>query len=238
MEEDDRIRHRLDEHSGDADMAACRTAVCDRIGQALTHVGHLLWIGGYMIGPHRVSSESPWSYGDDRIVGVATVAQVGGELATGSAMLLRAGNLYGAAALVRQVVEVQYLAHAFAEDHEVAADWLRADRKKRLSFWSPSQLRRRAGGRFLESDYWHHCELGGHPTTRGMALLPGHNGLKATGLWVDLAGHLASIWTHVTASAERSLGTPIPTEWQVSDVYSAIEHWASTDDLYIGLRDM
>jgi hypothetical protein len=66
------------------------------------------------------------------------------------------------------------LAAAFAEEHEIAGEWLRASREERIRFWSPTRLRERAGGRFLKTDYWHHCEMGGHPATRGMSLLPGH----------------------------------------------------------------
>jgi phage/plasmid primase-like uncharacterized protein len=48
------------------------------------------------------------------VVGVATVAQISGELGAGAVALLEAGNNYAAAALIRQLVEVEYLASAFA----------------------------------------------------------------------------------------------------------------------------
>ena len=66
---------------------------------------------------------------------------------------------------------VEYLAHAFAEQHLVAADWLRADRRRLKNYWSPSKLRERAGGRLLPSDHQHHCNRGGHPSIEGMTLL-------------------------------------------------------------------
>jgi hypothetical protein len=168
------------------------TAEPGRAGQPV-HVSVFV----YIIGPDRVSGDSPFRFGDDRAVGVATVAQIGGELATGAVDLLNATNRYAACALVRQLVEVEYLATAFAEEHEIAAVWLRADRDERLKFWSPARLRQRAKGRFLNADYWNHCELGGHPATAGMRLLPGHEGMHMAYLWTDLAGHLAGIWRAV-----------------------------------------
>jgi hypothetical protein len=152
--------------------------------------------------------------------------------------LLKANNLYAGAALVRQVVEVEYLASAFAEGHEIAADWLRADRETRQAFWSPARLRERAQGRFLRQDYWHHCELGGHPTRRALSLLPNHRTVKAGYLWVDLAGHLTSIWTSVIQAAEAMRGGPVPAELDLPDVAAATRDWRESDGLYAALGDL
>ena len=102
-------------------------------------------------------------------------AQIGGELADGTIALLRAGQRYGAAALIRQLVEVEYLAAVFAGGSTIAADWMRTTRDERLKFWSPTKLRQLASREFLPSDYWTHCEFGGHPTPRALALLPDHS---------------------------------------------------------------
>jgi hypothetical protein len=170
---------------------------------------------------------------------VATVAQTGGELANGAVALLHAGNQYAAAALLRQLVEVEYLAHAFEKQHDAAGDWLRADRQERLNFWSPAKLRERAGSTFLPRDYWHHCDHGGHPTTLGRALLPDHAGFSAYYLWADLAGHLAPIWRHVVAAAERLLDAPIPGEWDLPQrVNNAIDAWRETDGFSAAMRDL
>jgi hypothetical protein len=180
----------------DKKASAHRTEVCTTATRSLTQIGRHLWVQGYFIGPHRASGDSPYNYGDDRIVGVATVAQIAGELGSGAIGLLKASNQYAAACLVRQLVEVEYLAHAFAAEDEVAAEWLRADRGQRRRFWTPERLRERAGGGFLPRDYWSHCDRGGHPTVDGMGLLPDHvaheNPLQKAVLWTDLAGHLES----------------------------------------------
>lgn len=232
------MRALLGELANDAFAAERRSDVCEAIGVALAEVGKVLWVTGYIIGPDRKSGTSPFKFGDDRAVGIATVAQIGGELSQGAVLLLKAGNQYAASALVRQIVEIEYLAHAFADEHGKAADWLRSDRKERRSFWSPGKLRERAGGIFIPSDYWRHCELGGHPTMEGMALLPEHSGLNPVYLWADLAVHLVSVWNSVVRSAERLLGGPIPEKWKLPDVGAAVEAWRNADGLSAALRDL
>ena len=232
------ILRRLDELGDDPAAAACRKAVCRTIAQALADTGRLFWVTGLIVGPDRASGTSPFGFGDDQAVGVATVAQIGGELAVGAVQLLMDGNLYAGSALIRQLVEVEYLAFAFAEEHKVAADWLRADRKVRHEFWQPKHLRERAGGRFLRSDYGHHCDIGGHPTIDGMSLLPDHKRPSSAWLWADLAGHLQGIWKHLAVCAERVIGGPIPEGWKAREVKPAIDAWLAADGLYAALQDL
>ena len=200
----------------------------------------MLWVSGAIVGPHRVTGESRHGFGDDRVVGVATVAQIGGELARGCIDLLRSNNSYGAAALVRQLLEVEYLAHAFAGEHESAADWLRADRDQRRAFWTPQKVRARADGAFIGEHYWSHCDRGGHPTIEGTRLLPDHSeSIETVFLWVDLAGHLASVWSNITTAAALAYGGAFPAaEWNASGVGAALEAWRSSDGLYASLAKL
>lgn len=218
---------------------AARIALCEGIAAGLARVGQMLWVSGALVGPHRVSGESRHSFGDDRVVGIATVAQIGGELARGSVELLRSDNQYAAAALVRQLLEVEYLAHAFAGEHESAAAWLRADGDERRAFWTPKKIRARADGAFINEHYWSHCDRGGHPTTEGMTLLPDHSSqLDTPFLWADLAGHLASVWSYVMAAAALAYGGAFPGEWNPPDVDAALEAWRSSDALYAALQQI
>gem|GEM_PF-4306474 len=228
----------MDELGDDEKASASRIAVCEVIASALAQLGKLLWVSGYFVGQDRVSGESPFQFGDDGAVGIATVCQIGGELSAGAVALLKAGNQYAASALIRQLVEVEYLADAFAVEDEIAAQWLRADRDERRTFWSPGKLRDRANGRFLNTDYWHHCEVGGHPTTRGMGLLPDHHRLNIAYLWVDMAGHLSGIWRSSLASAVRLKHGAVPGETRVREVNAAIDHWHATDGMYAALGDL
>lgn len=239
MEEDAEVGKLLGELADDATASENRMDVCDTIARGLVRIGHVLWVAGSLIGPDRASRTSPFRFGDDRAVGVATVAQIGGELTSGAVALLRAHNRYAASALIRQLVEVEYLAAAFAEEHKIAAQWLRASREERLKFWSPARLRERAAGRFLRTDYWHHCERGGHPATPGMSLLPGHtSSVEPALLWADLAGHLVGIWQATVRSTERFLEGPIPRDWELPDVQPVIDEWLRTDRLYAALQDL
>ncbi|MGH2942203.1 MAG: hypothetical protein ACRDLN_05460 [Solirubrobacteraceae bacterium] len=74
----------------------------------------------------------------------------------------------------------------------------------------------------------------------GSALLPDHSRrIDESFLWVDLAGHLASIWRHVLVAAELACGRPIPApEWKLPDVKAALETWRSTDALYAAFQDL
>jgi hypothetical protein len=91
---------------------------------------------------------------------------------------------------------------------------------------------------FLKSDYWHHCELGGHPTTRGMVLLPDHVKMNSASLWVDLSGHLLGIWKHTEQLAERLFEGPIPADWKLPDVNATIEEWLETDGYYAAIQHL
>jgi hypothetical protein len=232
-------RAQLDALAKDDAAQRSRLDVCDSIAGWLATVGQLLWVSGFFIGPDRAAGWSPFDFGDDRSVGVATVAQIGGELASGATALLRAGNRYAAAALVRQLVEVEYLAAAFGEEHEVASEWLRADREGRLRFWSPARLRERSQRRFLKTDYWHHCEMGGHPATPGMALLPDHsNAMPAAFLTADLVGHLLGIWRGLGVALKEILSGPPPANWQLADLDSIVAGWLQSDELYAAFQSL
>ncbi len=233
------VKEALEDIANDLAASAKRIAVCDAIALALRKLGEPLWVSGSLIGSDRKEGISPWGFGDDRVVGIAVVAQAGGELASGSIALLKDGNRYASAALTRQVLEIEYLAHAFAEDDETARDWLRADRNKRRKFWSPARLRDRAAGAFLLTDYWDHCDMGGHPSEKSMLLLPGHQGLSLEVLWTDLAMHLVSTWRLVLSAAERALGKPAPSDWDVvSDVEAAITDWYEADGFAAAMRNL
>lgn len=111
--------------------------------------------------------------GDRRVkFAVDLVAQAARALITGARALLP-DNTYAASALVRQLVEVEYLAWACAHDEAETLDWVTSDSTKRMQRWQPRHLRMRAGDRFDATDYKHHCEYGGHPTPAGILTLNG-----------------------------------------------------------------
>lgn len=201
---DDFLRPFAREAAADPRGIESREALCEILAQAFESAGQMLWVHGSMLGSDRVTGESPFEHGSDAVVGLATVVQIAGELTSGAMQLLRANNLYAAAALIRQMVEVEYLAWAFSEAEEEAAVWLRSSRQERLKLWQPRHLRERADGRFRAPDYAAHCDAGGHPTPHSATLLRDHSMRQPSGIWWnDLAGHALGIWRYAVAAAKR-----------------------------------
>lgn len=216
-----------------------RVAMCHVYADALARLGSSLWISGAIFGTDRRDGLSPFGFGDDDVVGLATVCQIAGELARGATALFEATNIYGGAALVRQLLEVGYLASAFADGDRLAAEWMRADRAERQKFWSPGRLRKKSNGRHLSNDYWDHCDRGGHPTARALDLLPDHEGTPSAFLWADLAGHLHTIWLSVEAAVDARAGRlPDDVGAWFPEITAAGESWLEQDKLTLVLRAM
>lgn len=233
MTEAERFEIQDHEHWIDARLSLVRS-----LGPGFRELGEFLWVGGYMIGGDRVAGRSPFAFGSDAVVGLAIVTQTAAELCAGATLLLEHGNDYGAAALLRQLVEVEYLAWAFAEDEEEAADWLRSSRDDRMRRWQPRHMRDRSNGRFRGSDYALHCDLGGHPTREGSRLLPNHTRQPPWLLPFELAAHGASIYDYVTAAAVRH-GYTIATERErFTALGLAVAQWRTTDRLRERIHDL
>lgn len=222
------LREALDDHESQVE----RVKVVTALVPALAEAGQILWVGGSMFGPDRVSGQSPFSFGSDASVGLATVVQVGAELMKGVVALLADGNRYASLALLRQLVEVEYLAWAFAENESQASGWLRSTREERIKMWQPRHLRERSKGRFRAKDYGLHCELGGHPSPiEARKALPDHSiGISADFCWCEAALHGTSIWDYICRAAEKlgyaeTLRVPHTSE----NLAATIEHWRITD---------
>jgi hypothetical protein len=192
------------------------------------------------IGNDRRDGESPFGFGSDAAVGLALVVQMGGELVSGAVALLDQHNLYAAAALVRQMVEVEYLTWAFAEDEGQAMAWVRATKQERLNMWQPRHLRARSGGRFRSTDYGGHCERGGHPTPEATMLLADHSRRAPLEVWwLDLAQHGVSTRNYIlAASAHVGYRGQIEAIAENHALPATIEHWERADRLRAMLHEI
>lgn len=202
------------------------------LATALRAGGKALWIGGSMIGPDRAEGDSPFEFGSDATVGLATVLQIGGELVGGGIALHGEGNRYGAAALARQLVEVEYLAWAFGEDEEEAERWMRSSPQERREMWQPRHLRERADGRFRGVDYGLHCGQGGHPSPEGICLLPEHYSPEASAeLWfADMVIHGHSVWRYALAAAEKlEYAETLDSLEEARELAAVEERWREAD---------
>jgi len=171
--------------------------------QTFNEVGDELHVVGHLCGSDRVNCESPGMHGSDEIVAVSLLLRIGAQLTSACADLFADGRHYAAAALVRQVVEIEYLAWAFQTRDKDAERWLRSTREDRQSFFSAAKLRQAANGKFRGKDYAYHCELGGHPVPGSHILLRGDVGCSQL-LLSDLLGHTGRIWNHAVFWAKEN----------------------------------
>jgi hypothetical protein len=170
-------------------LAKFTAATFHQVGDELHAVGHIF-------GPDRVNGDSPGGHGSDEIVAVSLLLRIAGQLVSASADLFADGRHYAAAALLRQLVEIEYLAWAFQTRDKDAERWLRSTREERESFFKPAKLRQASDGRFRGKDYGYHCELGGHPVPGSFILLRGDVAISQL-LLSDLLGHTGRIWDHI-----------------------------------------
>jgi hypothetical protein len=173
----------------DSAATKARIAVCESVAHDLQALGASLGVGG-------------WLFRDDWLRGLSMLTQMAGELGSGAVTLLHAELHYPAAALVRQLVEVEYLVVAFDEDRELAHVWLNSTPDELRKMFSPATMRKRANGRFRDTEYWTHCQTDGHPHPVGSQLLPNHSNTVADNQWQrgDLAQHLDRVWRAVQAA--------------------------------------
>jgi hypothetical protein len=177
------------------DQIAMRMGLARLTSDVFTIVGNELHAAGHLVGTDRRDGKSPFGHGDDRTVAVAMLLRIAGELVSVSSDTLNTGRHYAGSALVRQLVEVEYLAWAFETNNEDASRWLRSTKDERLKFFSPAKLRAAADGRFRSIDYSYHCELGGHPVPGSWVLLNGDVAIAQLML-SDCLGHAERIWVH------------------------------------------
>ncbi len=151
-----------------------------------------------------------WAFGlaEGRRWALAVIAQMGSELTLAASQLYSANRWYAGAALVRQLVEVEYLLYLFAIDDEEPDRWMLASSEEVRRMFAPATMRKRAGTRFRSEEYATHCEFGGHPRRRAHWLLREHGLIgpapaRLEVQWVDLAQHLRRAWTNYCAAVAR-----------------------------------
>lgn len=209
-------------HLGNPEAVALRQSTCDVLAQALATTGAVLWAFGMAEQPRR---------------SVAAAIQMGGETARGAAALLRDSNRYGAAALVRQLLEIEYLLCLFAKDRDEPSKWASMDFDAVRREYQPARMRKRCGDRFRSSEYSVHCQVGGHPRYAAAYVLPEHlrpgpfseQVILATG-WVDLGQHLVQIWKWVEdVLVEYDLGQVGLAKSSLAKAKDAVASWLSAD---------
>lgn len=199
-----------------------RRSVCQTLSTQLAACGDRLWAFGI---------------GDpDFRMALSIAVQFGGSLATGAVTLAESENWYAAAALVRQLIEVEYLVRLFRRQPEQAGGWLRSSQAELQVQFKPCAMRKRLGD-FRHEEYRAHCQLGGHPNPKAHFLLPGRVHPKHLGpfasnedFWIDLAQHLRRLWRDIEAipSEHPSLRLEVILQY-MGVVNDAIRRWEELD---------
>lgn len=221
----------LQRHAIDPHLCALRLSVASTGAPMLRNAGVQLHLVGHLFGDGRVSGSSPRGNGNDAQVGVGVLAQIAADLLEASATLLSGSNHYAGAALLRQVVEVEYLTWAFANGKREASEWLNSTYQSRQEFFTPHRLRSLSDGRFSASDYRHHCEQGGHPVPRAIPLLGNPDSAVAQLLLVDLLLHSWRTTDSLIEWTDR-FNAHGPISSALANAQMAFASWGSEDPLH------
>lgn len=236
---DAHLKNALYAAARDENQHRLRRDMCAALAIGLAEVGKSARLAGSLIGPQRANGNSPFENGDDTLVALGYLAQTAASLISAALTVHRDGNLYAAAALNRQLVEVEYLAWAFSDDLDEASSWLRTtydDRKRR---WTPRHVRERSAERFRGTDYGAHCEIGGHPTPQGLRAMfrVDNDDLTRELIIAETAQHGTSAWDYlISAIVMRCQEQGMPPEGVVpndaaTQVGDAERLWRSTETL-------
>lgn len=176
---DEGVRNKINALVGDPRLVELRTSACIAVSKALDSGATYLHV------PAAIG-------GDARIKGLSVVLDIAAELAISTQYLFSEQRWYAGNALVRQIIECEYLLTVFAADPNLAETWLRSSPHELRKWWSPAAMRSRTNGRFADTEYWEHCERGGHPVPSALPFLKGNfmSPFDQRFCWIDLAGHL------------------------------------------------
>ena len=215
--------------STDAETALLRSELAHFTADIFNTVGEELQAVGHIFGTDRKNGLSPDGHGSDEIVAVGLLLRIAGQLISAANDLFSDGRHYAAAALLRQLVEIEYLAWAFETRDRDAERWLRSTSDERRSFFTPAKLRAAAQGKFRGKDYGYHCELGGHPVPGAIALFRDDQAITQL-LLSDMLGHAGRIWDHLLDWSNDNQWA-VPLSKRKEKMYHRYAEWKAADAL-------
>jgi len=167
---------------------------------------------------------------------LALVTVTGNALTAGVYQLAAHGNVYPAMALVRQLVEIEFISWRFRQDVTLLPAWLKSTPDERRRDWKPSKIYRDSDNEYRQKDYWQHCEVGGHPTPVGAKVITNTSGsyVPMAGLFSECIAHSWDAWCHIVETAKMinlSFGLSESTVITAinSEFAQTIEHWVAID---------
>lgn len=217
----------------DEQLQEARETYSQTISATLTEIEGWLaldsWLGGgtaTLTGPDQPPSDEAVA----AFRGVATVLCMASELAEAAVIMTSRRRTYAAAAVLRQLIECEYLFALFGQDIDHAATWIISTPAQIRQTFTPAKMRQRTAA-FSSQEYWSHCDSGGHPAPKGARLLqaldPTHETwpYQAAELTFDIGLHLQRVWR----AADRVLATHHARYATVRGVdrQSAIDAWST-----------
>lgn len=161
------------------------------------------WLGGSKAADTKRREEFGQAYAEFRAV--ATVVSMAAELAEAAVTMAENRRYYAVGAIIRQLIECEYLLALFNEDLDQARVWAESTPDEVRESFTPAKMRKLLAGRFSNEEYWKHCSTGGHPAPKGARLLekldPRRRSwpYQAAELATDLGLHLHRTWAAVDA---------------------------------------
>lgn len=220
----------LKRYAPDPDLCSLRKTTIVAVAGSLEELGITLQARGSADAALDVSRTD----GSDQeaVLAVGVLTRITAELVGVSGRLLSGSHHYAGAALLRQVVEIEYLTWAFAHNQRDAVGWLNSTHEERMSLFTPAQLREISGGRFNRHDYRIHCEQGGHPVSLAAILLGGVNRGSAQVLLVDLLLHCWRIADNLSEWLRASSDDSGPIVRPLFSAKRMLATWGERDPLY------
>jgi hypothetical protein len=172
--------------------------------EILINIEYWLAIDSWAGGGKVADTERREGFGLDYVAfrGVATVVCMATELAETAVVMAERNRYYAVGAVIRQLIECEYLLALFNEDLDHASRWLKSTPDEVRESFTPAKMRKLTGV-FSNEEYWDHCSTGGHPAPKGARLLEKLDPLRqswpysAAELATDLGLHLRRIWKAV-----------------------------------------
>lgn len=233
-----KIREQLIKQEVDKpELAKMRSKTASFVASSFRQFGEALQVSGQLIGSDRKDGISPFQFGSDEVYGVSLLLRIAAELSENTVKLYQAEQTYAASALLRQIVEIEYLAWAFDQRDGDAEKWLRSKKNERWEIFRPAKIRAVAGETFRAKDFGYHCDMGGHPTPSAMMLLQ-NDPLVIQLLLSDLLGHMSGIWGHFVdwGKQHQELNSSFSQYHALGkSTGKCLSDWKTTDPL-VGLR--
>ncbi len=223
------VEAKMDEYASDPAMRSSRIDAASVLVRAINQAAVILHNRGVDL--HERGEIEP----RDCYEAVCRVTVTAAALGAGVIQLIEANNHYPAYALIRQIVEAEFILWKFQHDPNLVANWLNSDRESREQGWKPSRIYRDGDNDYRQKDYSGHCEMGGHPTPTGTLIAAGERSdIAEASVIGDLILHLRDSWKHMLKVADAldtrysqvppSIDSELKTKVRV-----ALDSWAHTD---------